>query len=215
MRSRHADTFNHDADAPGYDDDVVDESQPVRSGYSALLDWVARTADIQAEHRVLELGAGTGNLTRLLPQAIRIVAVDVSTEMLALARRKIDLPVEWIEDDLLGYFDRDVGSFDRFVSTYAIHHLVADEKTELFRSIRRHAAPGARAVFGDLMFESGAHREGALRRYRPSQPDVAEAIEQEFFWFVDDATTALTQLGFRVESRQFSDLSWGIAAVLA
>src|SRR5262249_40322620 len=136
MRSRHADTFNHDADAPGYDADVVDESQPIRAGYAALLDWIAVNAAIEPRHCVLELGAGTGNLTRRLPHAARIVAVDVSSEMLAIAQTKIARPIEWVRGDLLQYFDEHADRFDRFVSTYAIHHLVADEKVALFRRIR-------------------------------------------------------------------------------
>ena len=38
----------------------------MRAGYAAVLEWVARVADIEAGHDVLELGAGTGNLTTLL-----------------------------------------------------------------------------------------------------------------------------------------------------
>ena len=214
MRSRHADTFNHDAEAPGYDADVVDESQPIRAGYDALLDWVARSAAVAPSHRVLELGAGTGNLTVRLPPAARTVAVDVSKDMLALARIKVARPVEWVCDDLLQYFDRSVGPFDRVVSTYAIHHLIADEKTELFRRMRAVAADGARFAFGDLMFESSRDREDAIERYRATAPDVAAAIEEEFFWLIDDATRALENLGFSLTKRRFSDLSWGIAGAL-
>ncbi len=71
MRSRFADTFNHDADAPGYDKDVSNEVDPIRAGYTALLDWTARSARIDQRHDVLELGAGTGNLTRLMLPAHR------------------------------------------------------------------------------------------------------------------------------------------------
>src|SRR5512147_127446 len=95
MRSRFADTFNHDADAPDYDVDVSNEVDPVRAGYAALLDWTARSACIEERHDVLELGAGTGNLTRLLWPARRIVAVDVSDAMLEIARRKVSGAVEW------------------------------------------------------------------------------------------------------------------------
>jgi len=214
MRSRHADTFNHDAEAPGYDADVVDESQPIRAGYDALLDWVARSAAIAPSHRVLELGAGTGNLTVRLPPAARVVAVDVSTDMLALARAKVGRSVEWVCADVLQYFDRSVGPFDRFVSTYAIHHLVADEKAELFQRIRAVAADGARIAFGDLMFQSSRDRDEAIERYRAAAPDVAAAIEEEFFWLIDDATRTLEKLGFSLTKRRFSDLSWGIAGEL-
>jgi putative AdoMet-dependent methyltransferase len=214
MRSRHADTFNHDADAPGYDADVVDEAHPIRTGYSALLDWVARGAAIAPSHHVLELGAGTGNLTARLPSAARLVAVDVSAEMLAIAKAKIRRPVEWVRDDLLGYFDEHPDRFDRFVSTYAIHHLLSDEKTELFRRIRNVSNPGACVAFGDLMFDSASDRAAALERYRTRSPDVADAINDEFFWLIDETSDVFEKLGFSLTKRRFSDLSWGIIARL-
>ena len=142
MRSRFADTFNHDADAPDYDVDVQNEVHPVRAGYAELLAWVVRNADIDARHDVLELGAGTGNLTRLLPPAHRVVAVDVSVAMLDIAATKVLRPVEWQHDDLLEYFDGRTDRFDRFVSTYAIHHLIPSEKELLFQ---RSATPPIRA----------------------------------------------------------------------
>ncbi len=214
MRSRFADTFNHDADAPDYDVDVENEAHPVRAGYADLLEWVVRSADIDARHDVLELGAGTGNLTRLLPPARRIVAVDVSTAMLEIAATKVRGSVEWQRGDLLEYFDEHRDRFDRFVSTYAIHHLVAGEKALLFERIRDVARPGARAVFGDLMFESERHRTDAIERYRREWPDVAAAIEDEFFWIVDDCVEALQRLGFSVAAHRVSDLSWGVLATL-
>jgi putative AdoMet-dependent methyltransferase len=214
MRSRFADTFNHDADAPDYDTDVSNEIHPVRAGYAELLEWTARSAQITAAHDVLELGAGTGNLTRLLLPARRIVAVDVSQAMLSIARAKVAGPLEWRRDDLLEYFDHRPERFDRIVSTYAIHHLLPDEKLTLFRRIRDVAKPRARVVFGDLMFESAQRRTDAIERYRSSAPDVADAIEEEFFWLLDDSVEALARLGFDVSTRRFSDLSWGLLATL-
>ena len=219
MRSRYADTFNHDADAADYDVDVSDEAHPIRAGYGELLAWVARSAQIDARHDVLELGAGTGNLTRLLLPARRIVAVDVSSAMLAIAAHKTAPSdptgcIEWVHDDLLACFDGRSEPFDRFVSTYAIHHLQDDEKTELFQRIRSVAKRSARVVFGDLMFESARHRTEALARYRDAWPDVAAAIEEEFFWLLDESVEALEGLGFSVATRRFSDLSWGVIARL-
>jgi putative AdoMet-dependent methyltransferase len=146
--------------------------------------------------------------------ARRIVAVDVSDAMLEIARAKVVGPIEWLRSDLLEFFDQRVDRFDRFVSTYAIHHLLGDEKAVLFERIRSAARPGARAVFGDLMFETAHERLVALERYRPTLPDVAQAIEEEFFWLVDESVAALQDLGFAVSTRRFSDLSWGILATL-
>ena len=215
MRSRFAATFNHDADAPGYDADVKGEAHPIRAGYAAVLAWVAETAAIATTHHVLELGAGTGNLTTLLRRDAAVVAVDISPQMLLLARAKIDAGVTWVHDDLLGFFDAQTAHFDRVVSTYAIHHLDADEKRMLFARIRDCLLPGGVAVFGDLMFETALARQQAQARYRGNGWfDVAGAIELEFFWLLDDCAPALTQLGLTVATRRFSDLSWGLSATL-
>src|SRR5262245_65612643 len=88
MRSRHADTFNHDHWAAGYDADVIDETNPIRAGYQATLDWVVERASVGPDEAVVDLGTGTGNLARLLPRCRRLAGVDVSGEMLALARPK-------------------------------------------------------------------------------------------------------------------------------
>jgi hypothetical protein len=47
MRSKHVDKFNHDQDAPGYDQDILNEAHPIRAGYGELLDWVAAALAIQ------------------------------------------------------------------------------------------------------------------------------------------------------------------------
>ena len=215
MRSRFADTFNHDADAPDYDVDVANETHPVREGYTAVLDWVANAAAAEAGHDLLELGSGTGNLTTLLRADANIVGVDISAQMLALARHKLGDRVQWVHSDLLAFFDDETLRFDRVVSTYAIHHLVADEKRTLLRRIKACLRPGGRAVFGDLMFESARVREDALRKYTVAGwADVADAIEHEFFWLVDESVADLLDLGFRVATRRFSDLSWGLCARL-
>ena len=89
MRSRHADYFNHDEDAPGYDADVADESSPIRAGYAAVLGWVIERAGIGAGSRVLDLGAGTGNLSGRIAACGELVCVDVSGKMSALAAPKL------------------------------------------------------------------------------------------------------------------------------
>jgi putative AdoMet-dependent methyltransferase len=214
MRSRHQDRFNHDGDAPNYDSDVADESPPIRAGYSALLEWVARESKVDGR-TVLELGAGTGNLTALLGRARSIVAVDTSARMLSILRDKCrHLDVSCVQADLLGYFDAP-RACDRVVSTYAVHHLESDEKEELFRKIRDSLAPRGLAVFGDLMFASGGERNEIRSAFAArGLNDVVEAIDDEYFWLLDDTVPALERLGFTVETRRFSELSWGVCCRL-
>jgi methylase of polypeptide subunit release factors len=107
MRSRFVDKFNHDDEAPGYDEDVADERNPIREGYSALLRWVVDQASAGGSSSVLELGTGTGNLAILLENFDRMVCVDISANMLGTARAKLaDRPnVEYVQADLLQCFE--------------------------------------------------------------------------------------------------------------
>ena len=58
MKSEFADKFNHDEDAPDYDQDVRNEADPIRAGYDALLNWVAAQTGTARSGRILELGSG-------------------------------------------------------------------------------------------------------------------------------------------------------------
>jgi SAM-dependent methyltransferase len=263
MRSRHADRFNHDEDAPEYDLDVRNEEDPIRAGYAELLEWVAREASIGPDARVLELGSGTGNLTALLPPARELLCVDISGAMTHLAREKLARrgrlareklarhgtlareklarrgrlareklargevaapapaggrsAIRFIEADLLECLSPPhasaEGSFDAVLSTYALHHLVPDERALLFAELAARLAPGGRIVIGDLMFESAAERErfvSAARRR--GEEELAETVEDEFFWLLDQDVLRIESLGLRVATRRVSDLSWGLLA---
>jgi putative AdoMet-dependent methyltransferase len=218
MRSRHVDRFNHDDEAADYDLDVQNEDDPIRAGYDALLDWVVERTGAGSGMRVLDLGAGTGNLSARLPAACELVCVDISSEMRRIGAAKLASQdrVSWVSADLIEYFERAGPKFDAIVSTYAIHHLMADEKTELFGRIWSSLAGGGRAVFGDLMFAHADARAQQLAAYRASgdasQVALADDIEDEFFWDVAEALAQLRELGFSVEAQRFSALSWGIAA---
>jgi putative AdoMet-dependent methyltransferase len=212
VRSVHADTFNHDLEAAGYDDDVVDESNPIRAGYAATLDWVVERAAVGAEDQVVDLGIGTANLAVRLPSYRRLVGVDVSEQMLGLAAAKLHgTPgVELVRADLLEFLDRP-GTFDAIVSTYAIHHLVADEKALLIEHAAARLAPGGRLVVGDLMASSRAAVDRVKARLQ--HPDADDFFVEEFPWFLDDTLAGLDRAGFTgVAVEQFSELSWGVAA---
>ncbi len=208
MPSRHAAAFNHDDDAAGYDDDVVQESDPIRAGYDALLTWVASMAG-HARSAIVDLGAGTGNLTVRLPEGARVVCVDVSAKMLALARPKLTgRAVSYVLCDVMDYVEAARGPWDAVVSTYALHHLEDDEKKSLIDTIAPKLCRGGVLAIGDLGFRDAADREAILA----GLPEQRAAAEEEFFWRMDLAMAWLAEHGLDPTLQQFSDLSWGICA---
>ena len=214
VASQHHERFNHDEDAPGYDADVADESDPIRAGYGELLAWVVEQSQVHDESDILELGSGTGNLTAQLPPLASVLCVDVSEEMTRRAAQKLSLRprVEFVRADILEIFSAlREESFDSVISTYTVHHLTDPEREVLFRETRRVLRPGGRAVFGDLMFEDEAAAQAILARYRETGAgELADEIEEEFFWNLEHCKVALAAAGFAVEAKRFSELSWGV-----
>lgn len=214
MQSQHGDKFNHDGWEAIYDKDVADETHPIRAGYDACLNWVAERAAVTADETAVDLGIGTGNLAARIGGAKLLIGVDLSNAMMRVAESKLDhhTTVAYVESDLLAYFDDDIKA-DVVVSTYAVHHLTEPEKALLFERIDRALPIGGRAVFGDLAFESATARSEAKQRYLAAgRKDVAFDIDDEFFWLLDGCVAKMQSLGWHVEIKRFSDLSWGVAA---
>ena len=215
MRSANADIFNHDTEAADYDRDILNESDPVRAGYRKVLAWVIQQAKITPTLRVLELGSGTGNLSALIASCRELVSVDVSGKMEAVARFKLHhlAARRFIKADILEVFTQGLGQFDAVISTYAVHHLTAHEKHQLFELVFACLSPGGRAVFGDLMVLNGSEKEEKIQQYSAKGDQAtAQAISEEFFWLLDTAIDDLERLGFQVSTARFSELSYGLVA---
>jgi hypothetical protein len=97
------------------------------------------------------------------------------------------------------------------VSTYAIHHLVADEKRALLAAVFARMRSGGRLAIGDLMVPARASIADVRREL--AHPDVEQLFADEFPWFVDEALADFERMGFEhVDAQQTGALSWGLAA---
>lgn len=208
MKSKFGEKFNHNLQASDYDDEVVKEENPIREGYQNILLWIKNI--MPKSGVVIELGCGTGNTTRTFSNALKkIICVDVSSEMMGVAKEKLKdkRNIVFIEDDLLSflysYKEEDV---DVIVSMYAIHHLTQKEKHILFKAAYDVLRNKGKIIFADLMFKDRGYKNEMIKKY----PNLKEDFEAEFFWFIEEETSKLKELGFIVKTKRFSDLSWVI-----
>ncbi|MEM7033215.1 MAG: class I SAM-dependent methyltransferase [Chloroflexota bacterium] len=214
MKSQHGDFFNHDSQAERYDENVLNEANPIRAGYDATLDWVIEQSGVTPTSPVLDLGCGTGNLSARLPIVKSLTCVDISEKMMMKAKGKLAHlnNIEFIQADILP-FVANTPQYDAIISTYTVHHLTEAEKTTFFRGVERCLKSGGRATFGDLMFANQASQDAFVAMYQAQgNIDMVEDIAEEFFWLIDKAEKTFNHLGLMTTVERFSDLSWGISA---
>jgi tRNA (cmo5U34)-methyltransferase len=132
--------------------------------------------------RVLELGMGTGETTRVLLEAhpdAWVIGLDSSPEMVFRLRREYDgVMLARMQDPLPD------GPWDLVIAVLSIHHLTDDQKRVLFRRVREQAKA---LVVGDVV--------KADRQVTPIDPghdfidtadELAEWCGGEVTWSADD-----------------------------
>jgi len=181
-----------DAWAETYDQDVNTYSGFPFEGYQQVLETVFRTAQARPRMRVLDLGAGTGNLTALFAAAgCQTWGTDFSAEMVARARIKLP-QVPFIQADIRAPWPQQLPLiFDRIVSGYAFHHFTQAQKVDLISElVNQHLASGGRIVIADLAFATPQKRGEA-------QSSLGDEWNEEYYWVASEDIGALEKAGLR------------------
>jgi SAM-dependent methyltransferase len=156
------------------------------SGAPRFNKWMADTIRPFVGERVLEIGAGIGNLTRaLIPRRKRYVATDIDPEHLArLATRfphRPNLLIRYCDLARPGDFAEFPGEMDSVVCLNVLEH-VEDDMLGL-RNIFSVLAPGGRAIIlvphGQEIFGTLDVALGHYRRY--SHEELKEKMERAGF----------------------------------
>jgi len=175
--------------------------------YGAALESVPFRQDAQIQ--VLDLGAGTGLLSSMVagrfPRS-RVTLVDLSVEMLRVARRRLSEGNGRFEFRNMDYARKPLPrGYDLVVSALSIHHLTHGDKKELFEKVHDSLAEGgyfvnADQVQGETPEEETTYREWWLRRVREagvSEGDLTAALSR---MRADRNATLRAQLGWLVET---------------
>ena len=108
---------------------------------------ITARAELQPEHLVLEIGCGTGLFTEYFAQSgARLVAVDISDELIVRARRR-NLPPDRVRFVVGAFEDCDLaGPFDAVIGSSILHHL---ELRMALRKVHDLLKPGGAVSFAE------------------------------------------------------------------
>ncbi|MCR8642218.1 MerR family transcriptional regulator [Paenibacillus sp. N1-5-1-14] len=165
-RTNWQDHWDFDQQASLYDENV-EHFQPrwIHQDYDRALDRTVKRLSPKSGELGLEIGVGTGNLTkRIVDLGVRIVAIDQSKEMLKQCRLKLP-EVETKIGNFLALPCLD-GQFDYVVTSFAFHHLTEEQKPLALAEMRRVLKPHGRICIVDVMFEDEQERVRAIERYK-------------------------------------------------
>ncbi len=128
-------------------------------GLVKVVERVVALAAPAAGETAVDLGCGSGQLTfKLAPSVARVLAVDVSGEMIRLlGRHAAERGVANIEGRVaaIEHLALEPESVDLVVSNYVLHHLRDPDKAVMVAHAAGWLRPGGRLVVGDMMFGRG------------------------------------------------------------
>jgi SAM-dependent methyltransferase len=195
----------HNAVAGDADDAVASTRPPgtTAAQFDLMVDDVLANLALRPDHRVIELGCGTGVLAVPIAKNVReFVGVDFAHEALEVLRRRLDEEhlsgsTSLIEADLIHPSDQglgDVGTFDR-VLVYATFHYVtsASEAQDLLGLAVGLLRPGGRAVIGNLPLDDVAACTAAIRTGGPAARLIPSAR-----WLITGDASGIHPLRWRL-----------------
>lgn len=161
---------------------------------------------------ILDIGTGTGNLLfLLLGEGYQMIGLEPSPKMREkLREKKPTVPV--IAGDFLSAPIQNA-SVDAIVSSYAWHHLPYKKKIKSIGKMKQMLKEKGIIVIADLMFASMKERKRKTEIYKAKNLyDLIEDINSEYYGHVDTLSREFIKSGFKVESKQLTDLVWLLAA---
>lgn len=204
------DKWNFDSWAKNYDVSVksnTDDELNLFDGYEDIMNKLRGIIRESSAEKVLDIGCGTGNLCGSLSDDIDVTGMDQSIEMLILAQNKYSKMKLKFGNFLDNPFVEN--EFDMIVSTYAFHHLTAEQKRKALDIMLKYLKPNGKIVIADLMFLNNEKREQCKANFeKKKRLDLWEIIDDEYYTIIDGFKSYAEFLGCTFYCKHLRNFTW-------
>ncbi|SHJ69378.1 class I SAM-dependent methyltransferase [Tepidibacter formicigenes] len=196
--------------APNYDSTVYgsdNEYNEVFENYNGILEAIISKIEDKKNATVLEIGTGTGNLTKLLYEnKFQVVGIEPSYEMRKIA--KLKLPnVEILDGHFLSIPIRK--KVDVIVTSYAFHHLTIKEKKKALVYLDSFLEEGGKIIIADTMFESEEYKTRLLEYVESTGAfNLLHDLNTEYYEYIDDISELFKELDYTLEINKMNKYVW-------
>ena len=177
--------------ANGYDKSVKlseEKDEYPFAGYRNVLNTIYNIVHEREKARVLDIGFGTGVLTKkLYDDGYEIYGIDFSPKMIEIAKEKMPF-ANLISYDFSKGLPEEIKnkSFDYIISTYAMHHLDDCEKVKFIKDMEACLNEGGKIIIGDVAFKTRELLEKCREDYSSYWDDeeiyfVFEELEESLY----------------------------------
>lgn len=181
--------------ADGYDKSVgLSDQENIYpfAGYKDVLSAIFRIVVEKSNPVVLDIGFGTGVLTkRLYECGCTIYGQDFSSKMIALACEKMPDAQLYQGDFTQGLVEPLLcRNYDFIIATYSLHHLTDKQKVDFLHSLMNHLNDGGKILIGDVAFET----RDKLNQCRKREGDSWD--DEEIYFVYDEMKKEFSSLTF-------------------
>lgn len=157
------------------------------AGYKKVLNTVYREIMENGGKAVLDIGFGTGILSKkLYDEGVEIYGIDFSSEMVSTAKKKMP-EAKLYQHNFVKGLPKELNDtkFDFIVLTYSIHHLTNEEKVDFLKLLKEHLNPKGKILIGDISFETKEDMENCQKQAGDEWDDeeiyiVKEDLQRDF-----------------------------------
>ena len=204
--------------ADKYDETVYmkdGQYEEVFKNYTEILNETVKHIAKYQGATVLDIGAGTGNLTTVAAKAgYNTIGIEPNSKMRDIATEKYP-SISFLPGTFLS-LPIDDNSVDAIINSYAFHHLTDSEKKDSIKILKSKLRNNGTIIITDTMYDSIESKEFIIKdAYNKNFVALAHDLETEFYTTHEILTEIFESEGFTVSYQQMNKFVWILTAKLS